>query len=129
RDESDDQAEHELDRDGEQRQPESGREGAGENLVDALAAEGRAEVTLKQITEVDQVAREERLIEVELRLERCVLSVGGGLVAEEGEDRVTRQQEHHREDEEGRAEKDRNRLQQSPDDVCGHGAKKLSSGR
>ncbi len=89
-DETDDDAEEQLDDERQQRETQRHRELRGEDLIDALAAESRSQVALEQVAEVDQVAREERLVQVVLRLQGGVLRIGRCLVTEQSENRVTR---------------------------------------
>src|SRR5690606_15183671 len=110
----------ELDDDGEQREAQRRREGAGEDLVDRLARVGRAEVALQHVAEIEEVARQEGLVEVELLLECRDLLGRRGAVAEHAQHGVARHREHHREDDERRPEEHRDALQQARDDVPDH---------
>src|SRR4051794_16568262 len=92
-DQTDGYTEDELNCDGEQREPQRYRERAHQNVVHALPAERRSQVSLEEITQIQQVAREERFVQVELRFQRRVLCRGRRLIAKEGEDRIAREQE------------------------------------
>ncbi|MDQ1128169.1 hypothetical protein QE381_000297 [Microbacterium sp. SORGH_AS 888] len=120
RDRADDDRETELDHDRHDRQSPGDRQRPGEHIVDGLTGEGRAHVPLEDAHEVVEVLDDEGLVQVVLRLECVDHALRRLLVAEQGQDRVSRHREHEEIDEQGRPQEHGDDLQDAPEDVCEH---------
>ena len=116
--------ERHADADREQHRPGGQLDGGGEarkQLIDdrAVVDHALAEVALQQLRHVEQVLLVERLVQAHAGHDLgCQLR--RGVLSEQGLDRVSRDEVDDREDEDGQAEQDRDRGDESSDDVPQH---------